>query len=139
MDATHRIKKAAATLMVGFLLAIAFAASAQAGSGTTQGMTQQQWNAAKARAQAINRYYHLGRYSPQAQALQAEKRKYEAVDRYYHLGRYAVVSASSPFDWADVGIGVGAAVGTLLLAGGLTALAFRRRTITKSPFTSPTA
>ena len=122
----HKIKAAAATLMVGFLLAIAFTATAQAGGGTRQGLTAQQWKAVRARAQAMDRYYHLGAYSPAAVARQAEKRRGQAADRYYHLGSYAVIETSSPFQWYDAGIGAGAMLGTILVAGGL-AVAVRRR------------
>lgn len=126
MYSFHKIKAAAATLMVGFLLAIAFAATAQAGGSTPQGLTPQQWKAVQARAQAMNRYYHLGAYRPAAVALRAEKRRAEATNRYYHLGRYTVVETSSPFQWSDAGIGAGAMLGTILLVGGL-AVALRRR------------
>jgi hypothetical protein len=136
MDATQRIKQAAATLVVGLLLAIGFAAPAQADNWKPQGMTAQQWQAEKARADATNRYYHLGKYSPQAQALQAEKRKFQAVDRYYHLGKYAVVAPSNPFDWADAAIGAGAMLGALLLTGGLATVAIRRRADHKPSFPS---
>jgi hypothetical protein len=152
MYSFHKIKTAAATLMVGFLLAIAFAATAQAGSGTTQGLTAQQLKAVQARAQAMDRYYHLGAFSPAALARQAEERRARAMDRYYHLdgsgltaqqlkgdraraeatdrfyhlGRYAVIQSSSSFQWSDAGIGAGAMLGTILVASGL-AVALRRR------------
>ncbi|TML75881.1 MAG: hypothetical protein E6G12_08220 [Actinobacteria bacterium] len=57
MDSTQKIKRAAATLMVGFLLAIAFAGPAQAGNGKSQGMTAQERKADRIRGQAMNRYY----------------------------------------------------------------------------------
>jgi hypothetical protein len=126
MYSFHKIKTAAAMLMVGFLLAIAFTATAQAGGGTRQGLTAEQWKAVQARAQAMDRYYHLGAYSPAAVARQAEKRRAEATDRYYHLGSYAVIEASSPFQWSDAGIGAGVMLGTILVAGGI-AVAVRRR------------
>lgn len=126
MYSFHKIKAAAATLMVGFLLAIAFAATAQGGGNRPQGLTAQQWKAVQARAQAMNRYYHLGAYSPAAVALRAEKRRAEGTNRYYHLGRYAVIEMSSPFQWSAAGIGAGAMLGTILVVGGL-AVALRRR------------
>jgi hypothetical protein len=122
----HKIKAAAAMLMVGFLLAIAFSATAQAGSGTRQGLTAQQWKAVRARALATDRHYHLGAYSPAAVARQAEERRGQAANRYYHLGSYAVIDTSSAFQWNDAGIGAGAMLGTILVAGGL-AVAVRRR------------
>lgn len=126
MYSFHKIKAAAATLMVGILLAIAFTATAQAGGGTPQGLTAQQWKAVQARAQAMDRYYHLGAYSPATVARRAEKLRGQATDRYYHLGSYAVIETSSPFQWSDAGIGAGAMLGTILVAGGLV-VALRRR------------
>lgn len=149
MYSFHKIKAAAATLTVGFLLAIAFAAGAQARSSTPKGLATQQM---RARADAMNRYYRLGRYSPaavvrraeearakatdqyyglvssnRAAALQAaEARRAQATDRFYHLGRYAVIESSSSFQWPDAGIGAGAMLGTILVAGGF-AIAVRRR------------
>lgn len=121
-----KIKAAAATLTVGFLLAIAFAATAQAGSGTRLGMTPQALKAEPARSDAMNRYYHLGAYSPAAEARRAEQRRGQEMNRYYHLGRYAVIEASSSFRWSDAGIGAGATLGTILVAGGLAATLRRR-------------
>ena len=150
MYSFHKIKAAAATLMVGFLLALAVTATAQAGGGTSQGLTAQQQKAAKARAQAMDRFYHLGKYSPAAIALAAEKRRSQAMnryyglsgvtaqqqkadkaravatDRFYHLGSYAVIESSSPFQWSAAGIGAGVMLGTILVAGGL-AVTLRRR------------
>ena len=126
MYSFHKITATAATLTVGILLAVAFTATAQAGGGTRQGLTSQQSKAVRARAQAMDRYYHLGRYSPAAVALQAEKARGTAADQYYHLGSYSVIDASSPFQWADAGIGAAATLGAILVAGGL-AVAVRRR------------
>ena len=132
MYSFHKIKATAAVLMIGFLLAVAFTATAQAGSGTRQGLTSQQSKAVRARAQATDRYYHLGAYSTAAVARQAEKLRGQATDRYYHLGSYAVIKTASPFQWSDAGIGAGAMLGTILVAGGL-AVALRRRGKTLSP------
>ena len=126
MYSTQRIKAAAAALTVGFLLAAAFAATAPAGNGVPNGMTAQEWTAMQARDEALNRYYHLGRYSPSAVAQQAENRYWQATNQYYKLGRYAVVDVPSRFDWADAGIGAGGMLGAILVAGGLT-VAVRRR------------
>ena len=134
MYSFHKIKAAAATLMVGILLAVAFAATAQAGGGSG-GLTAQQSKAVRARAQAMDRYYHLGAYSPAAVARQAEKLRGQATDRYYHLGSYAVIEASNPFQWSDAGIGAGAMLGTILVAGGL-AVALRRRGAGKPSFST---
>ncbi len=138
MYSFHKIKAAAATLTVGFLLAIAFAATAQAGSGTRQGLTAQQWKTVRARAQATDRYYHLGAYSPAAVARRANARRSQAENRYYHLGQYAVIETPSPFQWSDAGIGAGAMLGIILVASGLLAITVRRRTIRKTSLPSTT-
>jgi hypothetical protein len=126
MNSFHKIKAAAVTLMVGILLAIAFTATAQAGNGTRFGMTPQEWKAEQARGNALNRYYRLGAYSPAAEARRAEKIRGQQLNRRYHLGQYAVIEASTPFDWGNVGIGAGAMLGTILVVGGL-AITLRRR------------
>ena len=164
VDTTHKIKAASATLMVGFLLAIAFAATAQAANGTSRGMTAQQRQGVLARAdatnrfyrlgsssagvaavqkaeelrgQAMNRFYHLGAYSSTGAAAQrAVERRSQAINRFYHAGSYAVVSTSSAFDWGDAGIGAGGVLGLIVLAGGLTVLVRRRTTVRPS---SPSA
>jgi hypothetical protein len=132
MYSFHKIKATAATLTVGILLAVAFTATAWAGDGARQGLTSQQSTAVRARAQAMDRYYHLGAYSTAAVARQAEKLRGQATDRYYHLGSYAVIETASPFQWSDAGIGAGAMLGTILVAGGL-AVALRRRGKTSVP------
>jgi hypothetical protein len=162
VNSTHRIKAAAATLTVGFLLAIAFVGAAQAGNATPKGMTAQQLKAVQARSEAWNRFYHLGAYSKvgsaaeerRAQAMnqyyhlgafssagvaarQAEERRAQALNRYYRLGRYAVVGATSRFDWNDAGIGAGFMLGVIMVAGGLT-LVVRRRNVGKASFSSTT-
>jgi len=100
MYSINRIKPAAATLTVGFLLAIAFTATAQAGTGGKGGLAVQQRKAVRARAQA--------------------------TDRYYRLGKYAVIESSGPFQWSDAGIGAGTMLGMTLVVGGLTVVARRR-------------
>jgi hypothetical protein len=139
MDSTHRIKVAAATLVIGVLFATAFATTALAGNGVPSGMTAQQWKAIQARSQALNRIYRLGAYSPRAEAQRAVERRYQAINQYYGLGRYAVVRVSTPseFDWADAGIGAGAMLGAIILASGL-AVAVRRRVVDQTSFPSMT-
>jgi hypothetical protein len=126
MYSINKIKAAAATLMVGFLLAIALSATAQAANGTRFGMTVQEWKAEQVRGDALNRHYRLGAYSRAAEARRAEKIRGRELNRRYHLGQYAVVEASTPFAWGSVGIGAGAMRGTILVAGGL-AVTLRRR------------
>ena len=127
MYSINRIKRAAATLTVGVLLVFALAATAQAGGGGPQRLTAQQLKNVRARAEATDRYYHLGRYNRAAVALRGEKRRAEAIDRYYHLGRYAVIKPPSSFEWADAGIGAAAMLGAIMLVAGLTAVVSRRR------------
>lgn len=131
MYSTHRTKRAAATLTVGFLLASGLAASAQGANGRPSGMSAQEWSALQARSDAMNRYYQLGVYSPQARA--ASERRAQAMNRYYHLGRYAVVRVSNGFAWTDAGIGAGATLGAIILAGGV-AVALRRRSTGRPSF-----
>ena len=126
MYSIHKIKAAAATLMVGFLLAVAFAATAQAGNGTRFGMTAQEWKAEQVRGDALNRTYHLGAYTPAAEARKADKIRGQELNRRYHLGQYAVIETSSTFQWNDAGIGAAAMLGTILVVGGL-AITLRRR------------
>jgi hypothetical protein len=95
MNTTHKIKAATATLTVGFLLAIAFAATAQAATGISQRMTAQERQAVRARADATNRYYQLGVYSPGAAAVQkAEELRSQAMNRFYRLGAYSSTGAA---------------------------------------------
>jgi hypothetical protein len=149
VNTTHKIKAATATLTVGFLLAIATAATAQAANGTSQ--------AVRARADATNRFYQLGVYSPEALRSQAMNRAYhlgaysstgtatqkaverrsQAINRFYHTDSSTVVSTSSPFDWGTAGISAGGALGLIVLAGGLTVLV-RRRTTDQPSFPSTT-
>jgi hypothetical protein len=138
MYSINKIKAAAATLMVGFVLAVAFAATAQAGNGTRFGMTPQEWKAEQVRGDALNRYYRLGAYSPAAEGRRAEKIRGQELNRRYHLGQYAVIEASTPFGWGDAGIGAGAMLGALLVAGGLTTVAVRRRAVRKPSLPSTT-
>ena len=123
MYSSNKIKAAGATLMVGFLLAIAFASTAAAGNGKVL-------KAERARADATNRFYHLGKYSPAA-TTRGEQARAQATNQYYRLGRYAVIETSSSFQWSDAGIGAGAMLGAILLAGGLL-VALRRRSVDKA-------
>jgi hypothetical protein len=77
VDTTQRIKAATATLMVGFLLAIAFAATAQAKPGPAEGVT--------ARANAINQHYRLGLYGAVAPA-KLDQLRAQAINNFYGIG-----------------------------------------------------
>jgi hypothetical protein len=126
MYSIKRIKAAAATLTVGFLLATASTATAQAANGTRFGMTPQQWKAEQIRATELNRYYQLGADNPATKVRTAEGIRAQELNRRYKLGKYAVIEASTPFDWGNVGIGAGAMLGAILVAGGL-GVTLRRR------------
>jgi hypothetical protein len=144
------IAVAAATLV------LAGAAVAQTGQ-RPPGMTAQQYTAEQIRGQALNKRYHLGKYSLAAQAgprpagmttqqWQAELIRAAALNRRYGLGAYAgtidasadstpvpprVVSVvSGGFDWAAAGIGAGVAIGLGLLGSGMVvALRHTRRSL----------
>jgi hypothetical protein len=105
VNTTHKIKAATATLTVGFLLAIALAATAPTAFGR-EGMTAQQLRAVRAaaavqqaeerRGQAMNRFYHLGAYgSTGAAAQQAVERRSQAMNRFYQLGAYSSTGAAA--------------------------------------------
>jgi hypothetical protein len=95
VNTTHKIKAATATLTVGFLLAIAFAATAPTAYGR-EGMTAQQRQAVRARAVATNRHYQLGVFSPGVAAVQqAERLRGQAMNRYYGLGDHSATAAAA--------------------------------------------
>jgi hypothetical protein len=83
----HKIKPVAATLTVGFLLAIACAGPGQAANGTPRGTTSQEQQAVKARSAGWNRFYGLGVHSSAVPA--AERRRAQAENRYYGTGALA--------------------------------------------------
>ena len=140
VNTTHKIKAAAATLTVGFLLAIALAATAQAANGTSQAVRARAdatnrfyqlgvYSPEELRSQAMNRAYHLGAYSSTGTAAQkAVERRSQAINRFYHTGSSTAVSTSSPFDWSTAGVSAGGALGLIVLAGGLMVLVRRRTT-----------
>jgi hypothetical protein len=134
VDASNKIKAALVMLVAGFLLAAGLAATAQAGNARPQGMSVQEWQGLQARADAMNRKYNLGVYSSRAEALRAEQRRSDEINRWYKLGQYAVVSPASGFDWADAGIGAGAMLGAVLVAGALVAVVTRRRSVGGTSF-----
>ena len=90
VNTTHKIKAATATLMVGFLLAIAIAATAPIAYGR-EGMTAQQLQAVRARAVATDRFYQLG----VAAVQQAETLRGQAMNRYYGLGDHSASAAAA--------------------------------------------
>ena len=160
MNTSDRIKAVGATLVVGSLLAIALAATAQAGPGAP-GMSPQVVKSLQARGEAMNRYYHLGAFSPAAVAQRAtEERRGQAMNRYYHLGAFSpaavaekrlgqamneyyglgrnvTTGTSSGFDRTNVLMGSGALLIAIMVAGGLTVV-LRRHPLgnVSSPSTS---
>jgi hypothetical protein len=67
VNPTQTIKRAATVLTVGSALAIGLAGPAQAHNEVRferDGLTVQQFRSVKARAEAVDRYYHLGIYGP---------------------------------------------------------------------------
>ena len=128
MNTSDRIKAVGATLVVGSLLAIALAATAQAGPGLHD-MSPQVVKAVLARGDATNRHYQLAAVSPATVAQQrAEERRGQAMNEHYGLGRNVTTGSSSGFDRSDVFIGAGALLIAIMVAGGLTVV-LRRHTI----------
>lgn len=127
-------------IRIGTAVTAAAAMLALAGSAVAQSAGD------VARGDALNKLYHLGKYSPAALAgpkpaglttrqWQAELARGDALNERYGLGAYAasgdisavttsarqrVVSvAAGGFDWGAAGLGAGAAIGFALLAMGM--------------------
>jgi hypothetical protein len=142
-------------IRIGTAITAAVAMLVLAGSAVAQS------GADLARGDALNKRYHLGQYSPAAQAgpkpaamtaqqWQAELARSDALNERYGLGSYAdpadnpVVTTSGPeglvsvaangFDWSSAAIGAGTAIGLALLATG-TAVAVRQSR--RSPLSTP--
>ena len=141
-----RIRIGIAITAAAAMLALAGSAVAQTGQHP-QGVSAHQSAGDVARGDALNKLYHLGKYSlaalagPKPAALttqqwQAELARGDALNERYGLGAYddsgdipAVVATSAPqrvvslaaggFDWGAAGIGAGAAIGLALLATGM--------------------
>jgi hypothetical protein len=146
-------------LRIGIAIAAATAMFALGGSAVAQtgpqpqGMSAQQYAGLVARGDALNKLYHLGKYSPGALAgpkptaltaeqWQAELARGDALNERYGLGAYAdsgdvpavtsapqrVVSvAAGGFEWGAAGIGAGAAIGLALLATGMVVIVRQTR------------
>jgi hypothetical protein len=142
-------------IRIGTAIAAAVAMLVLAGAAVAQS------GADLARGDALNKRYHLGQYSPVAQAgpkpaamttrqWQAELARGDALNERYSLGAYAspgdttgvvtsgpqcvVSAAAGGFDWSSAVIGAGAAIGLVLLAGGM-AVGVRqsRRSVLSTP------
>ncbi len=142
-------------IRIGTAITAAVAMFVLAGSAVAQsGASAQQTAADLARGDALNKLYHLGAYSPAAQAgpkpagmttrqWQAELARGDARNRLYGLGPYAESSKSSAsaapvsppvvsvaagsFDWGAAGIGAGAAIGLALLVTGMAVIVRQTR------------
>jgi hypothetical protein len=135
------------------MLALAGSAVAQAGQHP-QGVSAQQSAGDVARGDALNKRYHLGKYSPAAlagpkpaalttQQWQAELARGDSLNERYGLGAYTdsgdipAVTTSAPqrvvslaaggFDWGAAGIGAGAAIGFALVATGMVVIVRQTR------------
>jgi hypothetical protein len=148
-----RIRIGTAIAAAAAMLALAGSAVAQSGQ-QPQSVSAQQSAALMARGDALNKLYHLGKYSPAALAgpkpvaltteqWQAELARGDALNERYSLGAYAdpgnisagttsapqrvVSAAAAGFDWGAAGIGVGAAIGLALVATGMVVIVRQTR------------
>jgi hypothetical protein len=135
-----RIRTGAAIVAAVAMLVLAGSAVAQSG------VSAQQTAGDRARGDALNKRYHLGKYGAATLAgqrpagmttrqWQGELARGDALNKLYGLGAYAESSKSSAsatpisppvvsvaadgFDWGAAGIGAGAAIGLALLATGM--------------------
>ncbi len=107
---------------IGTLLLLAGPASA---SSKPAGMTKAEYRALMLRSQALNEKYGVARgmTKPEYRALMLRS---EALNKKYHLGAFAVskptvVAGADGFAWSAFIIGVAAALGLVLVAGGAVA------------------
>ena len=148
-----RIRIGTAITSAAAMLALAGSAVAHTGQ-QPQSVSAQPSAGDVARGDALNKRYHLGKYSPAAlagpkpaalttQQWQAELARGDALNERYGLGAYAdssdisAVTASAPqrvvsvaaggFDWGAAGIGAGAAIGLALVATGMMVIVRQNR------------
>jgi hypothetical protein len=124
---THRIAVVVAT--IGALLVLA--GSARATSSKPTGMSKAEYRALVIRSDALNKTYHLGKYSRIPQSMSAAEYhalllRSKALNTQYGLGKpptqpIVTVSAADGFAWSAFGIGAAAMAGLALLAGGAVA------------------
>lgn len=86
--------KARALILMATAALLLVSSSAYAAGGRTQQTTSASIRAEKIRGDALNRFYHLGRYASDATGLssaeaRAMRLKGEALNKRYHLGAYA--------------------------------------------------
>jgi hypothetical protein len=138
VNLTHTLKTGVATLALTFV----FAGAAQPTPGNPLHVRSEALNrqyaplrALAIRSEALNKLYGLDTSTAggtPAQALSALQARGEALNQRYQLGRYAVVRVDGGFDWADAGIGAASMLGVVLIAGALTIVIRRSRTIDTS-------
>jgi hypothetical protein len=148
-----RIRIGTAITAAAAMLALAGSAVAQSGQ-QPQSVPAQPSAGDLARGDALNKRYHLGKYSPAAlagpkpaalttQQWQGELARGDALNERYNLGAYAdsggisAVTTSAPqrvvsiaaggFDWGAAGIGAGAAIGLGLVATGMVVIVRQTR------------
>ena len=148
-----RIRIGIAITAAATILVLAGSAVAQTGEHP-QGLSAQQSAGDIARGDALNKLYHLGKYSPAAlagpkpaalttQQWQAELARGDALNERYGLGAFAdpgdvsAVTTSAPqrvvsvaaggFHWGAAGIGAGAAIGLALVATGMVVIVRQTR------------
>jgi hypothetical protein len=126
---THRI----AVVLAALVALAAFTGSALASTSKPSGMTKAEYRALVLRSEALNEKYRLGEWKnvpkgmtpPEYHALMARS---EGLNKRYGLGKWSTASsnrvttvATNGFSWGAFGIGAAAALGLVLLAGGLVA------------------
>jgi hypothetical protein len=147
-----RIRIGTAITAAAAMLALAGSAVAQTGQ-QPQSVSAQQSAGDMARGDALNKLYHLGKYSSAAlagpkpaalttQQWQAELARGDALNERYGLGAFAdpgdvsAVTTSAPqrvsvaaggFHWGAAGIGAGAAIGLALVATGMVVIVRQTR------------
>ncbi len=124
---------AAVVTVVGALLLLAGPAFA---SSRPVGMAKAEYRALMLRSQALNEKYGLGDSMTKAEHRALVLRS-EALNKKYHLGTYAVsrpavVAVDDGFAWSAFAIGVAAAAGLMLVAGGALASSRRGRTVLRA-------
>jgi hypothetical protein len=126
---THRI----AVVLAALVALAAFTGSALASTSKPPEMTKAEYRALVLRSEALNEKYRLGEWKnvpkgmtpPEYHALMARS---EGLNKRYGLGKWSTTSsnrvttvATNGFSWGAFGIGAAAALGLVLLAGGLVA------------------
>lgn len=100
---------------------------------TPPGMTRAEYRALMLRSSALNRKFHLGEWKNVPQGMTPAEHhalvvRSEGLNKRYGLGEWSTAGsnrvttvATNGFSWGAFGMGVAAAFGLVLLAGGLVA------------------